>query len=237
MTKHKYVMSIISFGLFYCLNYIYATSHFSLDFINITEFSFSDFIRFCFLDSSYTKEIEIESFNLVRMSLFLLFLIGLLREILHLISDAKNYHSMTLHRYKGVKQYALKSLNRYNEFMIPILGIGLVVSLIVYGCLSVTFNYALNFTGIFDFVFYLVRIYSLYLMIFFIIELFDILSISQIAYISICLMIAFDVIIESQISFHLLTISNRNFVILITLALIGIILYVFNFIIKKEDVL
>ncbi len=237
MTRRKFVMSVIFFGLFYCLNYIYTISYFSLDFINIIEYSFYDFIRFCFLDCSYTKEINLDSFNLVRMSLFLLFLLGLLREMLCLISDTKNYHSMTLHRYDGVRQYAMVSLRRYNSFMLPMLGIGFIVSFVVYGCLSIAFNYALNFNGIWEFIFYFVRIYSLYLVIFFVIELFDILNINQIFYVFLCLIIAFDTIIESRNALHLLTFSNQNLMILINLILVSLYLFGFNFIIKKEDIL
>ena len=164
------------------LHHLYITA-------SVPAISLYDYFRFLFSDMAYCESIGFGQYSIYRNASIILLFIWWLIEILRSIAETNRYASMVIHRYVSITAYVRYLLRLYSRQIASLLSLHLVCCIAVYLSLSTMLGNPIDFSGLPLVLLHYGKMFSFYLMLICLINLFDLMNKGQIAYIAASLVI------------------------------------------------
>lgn len=164
------------------LHHLYITA-------SVPAISLYDYFRFLFSDMAYCESIGFGQYSIYRNASIILLFIWWLIEILRSIAETNRYASMVIHRYVSITAYVRYLLRLYSRQIASLLSLHLVCCIAVYLSLSTMFGNPIDFSGLPLVLLHYGKMFSFYLLLICLINLFDLMNKGQIAYIAASLVI------------------------------------------------
>ena len=164
------------------LHHLYITA-------SVPAISLYDYFRFLFSDMAYCESIGFGQYSIYRNASIILLFIWWMIEILRSIAETNRYASMVIHRYVSITAYVRYLLCLYSRQIASLLSLHLVCCIAVYLSLSTMLGNPIDFSGLPLVLLHYGKMFSFYLLLICLINLFDLMNKGQIAYIAASLVI------------------------------------------------